>query len=216
MKKLNSQITDYFYNIITIKFSKMDSDCIFSTILQTDAKHTTHFLMTSKIINSLDTEYLWKLLVERYGITFSVEFNDLKMNNKYKLYHLLVTFLMQLAGSNMEKFNVLVTFIKKYINDTFNKNIILLSGDGYSEKLLLLDFLYRLNSNIVVKIQPFYATDERLTLDGRYDNKKYIIIEDVNYEIENITDYLIRMTYGRLIYYRQLGAHASDSQNCYN
>lgn len=74
----------------------MDTDCVFNTILQIDAKHGTRCLLTSKIIKSLDTKYLWKSLIERYSVKFSVEFNNLKMDNKYKLHHLLVTFLMKL------------------------------------------------------------------------------------------------------------------------
>ena len=183
----------------------MDTGCVFSTILQTNAKNATHSLMTSKLIKSLDTEYLWKSLVERYSVTFSVEFNELKINNKYKLHHLLVTFVMQLAGSNMEKYNELVIFIKNYINDTFDKKIICLTGEGYIEKLLLLDFLYGLNPSIAVSIPLRHINKVHSSFLSIYENKKYIMIENKNYDIKNIIGYLKKMTSGESSYYRPIG-----------
>jgi len=132
----------------------MDVDCLFSSLLYANTKDVVNCLKSSRVVHSLNTEYLWKLLLESHYEKYKIELNNIKFNDKYRLCYLIVSFLMQLSGNKTERYDELVIFIKRYLDNTLDNKITCFGGDGYDEKIQLIKLLYGLNSEMSVKVNP--------------------------------------------------------------
>ncbi len=178
----------------------MDIDCLFSSLLYANTKDVVNCLLSCKFIHSLDTEYLWKLLLEIHYKKYNIQLNNMNFVNKYKLYYILVSFLTQLSNNNTEIYNELITFIKKYLDNTLDTKITCFGGNGYNEKIQLINLLHGLNPEMSVKINPKRIN----TIKLHNSNKKYIMINNLNYNVKNIAGFLKRMVSGETIYYKRL------------